>query len=115
MQKNSVNKVVLVGHLGARPEGRYTPAGRSTVNFSIATNEAWKQQDGQAVNHTEWHHVVAWDKLADFSQEYLQKGQLVCVEGKLHTRSWKSKEGSSMKTTEIIASQITPLGIKKEG
>ena len=113
MQKNSVNKVFLVGYLGAKPEGRYTPAGRATVNFSLATNETWKQQDGQTINHTEWHHIVAWDKLADFSKEFLEKGQLVSVEGRLNTRSWTSKEGSQMKTTEIVASSITPLGTKR--
>jgi len=113
MQKNSVNKVFLIGHLGTDPEGRYTANGRATVNLSLATHETWKQKQG-VVNHTEWHNVVVWDKLADFAKEYLKKGQLISIEGRLHTRSWINKEKQSIKTTEIIASQITPLGSKKE-
>ena len=116
MQTNSINKVIIVGYLGGEPEGRYTPNGRATVSFSVATNESWKKE-GEQKQHTEWHNVVAWDSLADFVQEYLHKGQLVYVEGRLRTRPWTSKEGASMKTTEIIANQITSLGskgIKKE-
>ena len=113
MQKNSVNRVILVGHLGANPEARYTKAGRPVVSISVATNEVWKQQNGESSEHTEWHSVVAWDKLADFSKEFLEKGQLVSVEGRLNTRSWTSKEGSQMKTTEVIASSVTPLGTKR--
>ena len=113
MQKNSVNNVFLVGHLGADPEGRYTANGRATVSFSLATHESWRQ-DRKVINHTEWHNVVVWDKLADFAKEYLKKGQLISVEGRLHTRTWTNKEEQAIKTTEIIASQITPLGSKKE-
>ena len=114
MQKNSVNKVVLVGHLGANPESRYTKAGRPVASLSVATNEVWKQQNGNSAEHTEWHSVVAWDKLAEFAQQYLYKGQLVSVEGRIHTRSWESKEGQKGKTTEIICSNIVPLEWKKE-
>ena len=64
MNKNSINRVYLIGHLGNKPEGRYTPSGRATVNFSLATNEAWKNNAGEHVEHTEWHHIVVWDKLA---------------------------------------------------
>ena len=113
MQKNSVNKVFLIGHLGADPEGRYTANGRAVSNFSVATHESW-DQDNKIVNHTEWHHVVAWDQLADFAKEYLKKGQLISVEGRLHTRSWTNKEEQTIKITEIIASRITPLGPKKD-
>ena len=114
MQKNSINKVILVGHLGAKPEGRYTPSGRPTLTFSMATNESWKKQDGEQVEHTEWHSIVVWDKLADFAQEYLYKGQLVSVEGKIQTRRWENKEGVKGKTTEIVASSVTPLEWKRE-
>ena len=109
MHKNSYNKVILIGHLGADPIGRYTKTGRSTANFSLATNESWKQQSGKTVEHTEWHVVVAWDKLADFANEYLYKGQLVSIEGSIRTRSWKAQDGSSRKTTEIVCSNIIPL------
>ena len=97
MNKNSYNKVILIVHLGADPEGRYTKKGRSTVTFSLATNEVWKTADGATKEHTEWHNVVAWDKLADFSNDYLFKGQLVVVEGHIRTRSWKDLKGNIQK------------------
>jgi len=109
MQKNSVNKVLLVGHLGGDPEGRYTSSGRATTTFSLATNETWKKEGGEQENHTEWHHVVVWDRLADFAQEYLYKGQLISLEGRLHTRFWKDNEKNKHKVVEIICSNITPL------
>ncbi len=115
MQKNSINKVILVGHIGNKPEGRYTPSGVSTASFSIATNETWIDADKAKQDKTEWHNIVAWNKLADFASEYLQKGQLVYVEGKLQTRSWKDKEENVRKTTEIVCSAITPLGWKPDG
>ena len=113
MQKNSINKVILVGHLGAKPEGRYTAAGKPVTSFSIATNESWSQ-NGEQTNKTEWHNAIAWDKLADFAQEYLYKGQLVCVEGKLSSRSWKDKDGKNVRVTEVICLNITPLEWQKK-
>jgi single-stranded DNA-binding protein len=89
MQKNSVNKVFLIGHLGSDPEARYTKTGRATATFSVATNEAWKQKNGNNVEHTEWHSIV------------------------IYTRQWKNKEGQKGKTTEIICSNIVPLEWKK--
>ena len=108
MQKNSINKVILVGHLGAKPEGRYTSSGKPVTSFSLATNESWSQ-GGEQINKTEWHNVVAWERLADFAQEYLYKGQLVCIEGKLTSRTWQDKENRTVKVTEILCSNITPL------
>ena len=108
MQKNSINKVILVGHLGAKPEGRYTSSGKPVTSFSLATNESWSQ-NGEQINKTEWHNVVAWERLADFAQEYLYKGQLVCIEGKLTSRTWQDKENRTVKVTEILCSSITPL------
>ena len=105
---------MLVGHLGANPEARYTKAGRPIASFSLATNELWKQQSGKTAEHTEWHAIIAWDKLAEFAQQYLYKGQLVSIEGKIHTRSWENKEGIKGKTTEIICSSVVPLEWKKE-
>jgi len=114
MQKNSFNRVFLVGHLGAKPEGRYTQQGQATATLTLATNESWSGKDGNAIEHTEWHRLIAWGKLAEFSIEYLYKGQLVSVEGSLRTRKWENKEGVSRQTTEILCSAIVPLEWKKE-
>ena len=75
----SMNKIILIGHLGAKPEGRYTPSGISTVSFSVATNEFWVDADQKKHEHTEWHHVVAWNQVADFVTQYCAKGCLVYV------------------------------------
>ena len=115
MQKSSVNKVILVGHLGSKPEGRYTPSGSSTCTFSVATNESWLDQEKQKQEHTEWHNIIAWNKLAEFASDYLQKGQLIYIEGKLHTRTYKDKDEVQHWKTEIIANSITPLEWKTDG
>ena len=112
MQKSSVNKVILIGHIGNNPEGRYTPSGISTASFSIATNESWIDSDKVKKEHTEWHNIIAWNKLADFATEYLQKGQLVYIEGKLQTRTYKDKNDVQHWKTEIISNIITPLDWK---
>ena len=109
MQKSSVNKVILVGHIGNKPEGRYTSSGTSTANFSLATNESWIDNDKEKKERTEWHNIVAWNKLADFATEYLQKGQLIYIEGRLQTRTYKDKENIQRRITEIISTAITPL------
>ena len=109
MQKNSLNKVLLIGRLGANPEARYTAAGVPVVSFSLATNETWKQKDGDFIEKVEWHNIVVWDKLAEIAQKNLTKGQLVSIEGKLQTRSWENKEGNTIKTTEIIGSNFILL------
>ena len=114
MQKSSVNKVILVGHLGNKPEGRYTPSGVSTVSFSIATNETWVDNNQDKNEHTEWHNIIAWNKLADFATEYLYKGQLVCIEGKLRTRSYSDKDGIKKWITEIVCTSLTPLDWKSK-
>ena len=111
MNKNSYNKVILVGHLGGDPEGRYTKNGRSTVSFSMATNEIWKIKDGTTKEHTEWHNIVAWDKLADFCNDHLYKGQLVSIEGSWRSRKWESKSGEQRKAIEVICSNIIPFQI----
>ena len=109
MQKSSVNKVILVGHIGNKPEGRYTSSGTSTATFSLATNESWIDNDKEKKEHTEWHNIVAWNKLADFTTEYLQKGQLIYVEGKLQTRTYKDKNDVQHWKAEIVSNVITPL------
>ena len=115
MQKKSLNKVVLIGRLGAKPEGRYTKEGKSVSSFSLATNESWKNKEGSLVEHTEWHSLVAWGRLAEFGIEYLYKGQLISVEGSLRTRKWEDRDGVGHKTTEILCTAIVPLEWKKEG
>ncbi len=113
MQKNSLNKVILIGHLGADPVGRYTQQGNATTTFSIATNESWKSQSGQTTEHTEWHHIIVWGKLAEFSKEHLYQGQLVHVEGSLRTQTWADKEGLKHKKTEVVGSGVVPLEWKR--
>ena len=109
MQKSSVNKVILVGHIGNKPEGRYTPSGTSTASFSLATNESWIDSENEKQERTEWHNIIAWNKLADFSTEYLQKGQLIYIEGRLQTRMYKDKEDIQRRVTEVVSTAITPL------
>ena len=109
MQKSSVNKVILVGHIGNKPEGRYTSSGVSTANFSLATNETWLDSENKRKDRTEWHNIIAWNKLAEFATEYLYKGQLIYIEGRLQTRTYNDKENIQRRITEIVSSVITPL------
>ncbi len=114
MQRSSINKVIVVGRIGNKPEGRYTPSGTSTARFSVATNESWMDSDNNRQEHTEWHDIEALGKNADFATQYLQKGQLVCVEGRLHTNAWTDKDGNNRKKTEIKCQSVTPLEWKNE-
>ena len=106
----SVNKVILIGNLGKDPEIRHTASGAAVANFSIATNEAWNNRDGQREERTEWHRVVAFGKLADICGQYLKKGKQVYIEGRLQTRSWEDRDGNKRYTTEIVATTMTMLG-----
>ena len=114
MQRNSINKAIIIGHIGNKPEGRYTQSGVSTASFSVATNESWIDTDKIKQEKTEWHNIVAWNKLADFATDYLDKGQLVYIEGKLQTRSYNDKDGIKKWITEIICTSITPLDWKSK-
>ncbi len=105
-----VNKVILVGNLGADPELRYTPSGQPVANFRIATSESWTDKQGQKQERTEWHRIVAWGKLAELCGEYLKKGRQVYIEGKLQTRQWEDRDKNKRFTTEIQAREITFLG-----
>ena len=109
MQKSSVNRVILVGHIGNKPEGRYTTTGTSTASFSLATNESWIDSENEKHERTEWHNIIAWNKLADFATEYLQKGQLIYIEGRIQTRTYKDKEEIQRRITEVVTTAITPL------
>ena len=106
-----VNKVILVGNLGADPETRYMPSGKAVTNIRIATSESWKdKQTGDKQERTEWHSIVMFDKLGEIAAEYLRKGSQVYIEGKLRTRKWQDKEGKDRYTTEIIADEMQMLG-----
>ncbi len=105
-----INKVILVGNLGADPEVRYTPQGTAVANFNLATNESYKNRDGELVEKTEWHRIVAWDRLAEICGEYLKKGSQVYIEGSLQTRSYEDKDGVTKYTTEIKAREMQILG-----
>lgn len=108
----SINKVILVGNLGADPEQRYTPAGRAVTNFRMATTRQWTK-DGEKKEETEWHRIVAWDKLAEICGEYLKKGSQVYVEGRLQTRSWEDQSGVKRYTTEIVIHEMQMLGARQ--
>ena len=116
ISKNSINKVMLVGHVGQDPELKFTTSGYSIATFSLATNELWVDAEKNKKEHTEWHNIVAWNKLADFSKKYVVKGQLLCVEGRIHTQSWVDKNNVRQNKKEIVCDTITPLEWKnKEG
>ncbi len=106
----SVNKVLLIGRLGANPEVRYTGNGSAVANFNLATDEVWNDKNGQKQKKTEWHRVVVWGKLAEFAEKYLTKGREVYVEGRLQTRSWDDKDGNKRYTTEVVAATIQFVG-----
>lgn len=108
--KNSVNKAILVGHLGKDPEIRYTSSNIPVANLSIATNQTYRDKNGENQDSTEWHRVVAWNKLAEVAEKVFKKGKLVYVEGKLQTRQWQDKEGNTRYTTEVRADNMTLLG-----
>lgn len=106
-----VNKVILLGRLGADPEVRYTTSGTAVANFNVATSEEWKDRtSGEKQSRTEWHRVVAFGRLGEICGEFLHKGKQVYLEGRLQTRSWEDKEGSTRYTTEIVARDMQMLG-----
>jgi len=110
-----VNKVILIGRLGADPEVRYTQEGMMVTNLRVATNEYRKDKSGERVDRTEWHRVVAFGKLAEICGNYLSKGRLVYIEGSLRTRQWEDKEGNKRSTTEIMANNMQMLESKGGG
>lgn len=104
-----LNKVELIGRLGSDPEVRYTQSGTAICNFTMATSEKYKDKDGEKVEKTEWHRIVAFGKLGEICGEYLNKGKLIFVEGKLQTRLWEDKEGVKRYTTEIVIKDMKML------
>lgn len=111
----SVNKAIIVGNLGRDPEVKYTPSGTAVTNFSVATTDRWRDKDGNNQERTEWHRIVAFDKLAEVCGEYLAKGRAVYVEGNIRTRSWDDREGNKRYTTEIVARTVQFLSPRGEG
>jgi single-strand DNA-binding protein len=111
-----INKVIIVGHLGKDPEVSYMPSGKAVAKFSVATSESWKDKtSGERTERTEWHRIVAYDKLGEFCGEYLSKGRLIYLEGKIQTRSYDDKEGVKRSITEIIAMNVQFLGPREPG
>ena len=111
MQKNSVNKVIIVGNLGQDPESRFTPQGTAVTSFSVATNESWKNQSGEVVEHTEWHRIELYGKRAETANQYMRKGHTVYIEGRLKTDEWEDKEtGQKRRATKIQCDNFTMLG-----
>ncbi len=105
-----VNKAILIGNLGRDPELRYTQNGQAVVNFSLATSENWTDRNGERVERTEWHRIVAFAKTAELCAQYLAKGRTVYIEGRIQTREWEDKEGNKRTTTEINANTVQFLG-----
>ncbi len=110
-----INKVILIGNLGADPEIRYTQSGSQVATFNVATTERWKGQDGNMQESTEWHRIVAWSKLAEICGQYLHKGSRVYIEGKLQTRKWQDQSGADRYTTEIVAREMKMLSPRSSG
>jgi len=111
----SVNKVILVGRLGRDPETRYTGGGQAVANFSVATDESYKDKNGERQKRTEWHKIVVWGKQAEIAQQYLKKGSLVFIEGRIQSREWQDKEGQKRTSFEIVANNFRMLGGRGDG
>ena len=115
MSRGTINKAILVGRLGKDPEMKYTPSGTAVATFSIATNYSVKDSDGNFTDKTDWHNIVVFGKRAEFAGEYLSKGRLVYIEGRIQTRSWEDQNGNKRYITEIVSSDVQLLGSKGDG
>jgi single-strand DNA-binding protein len=111
----SLNKILLIGHLGKDPEIRYTPDGAAVASFSIATSENFTDKNGTRQERTEWHSVKAFGKLADICKQYLTKGRQVYIEGRIQTREYTDREGIKRRFTEVLANQMIMLGSRSQG
>lgn len=111
----SLNKAMIIGNLGADPEVRSTGSGTRVATLSVATSRGWTDRSGQAQEKTEWHRVVAWDKLAEICERYLKKGDRVYVEGRIEYRQWEGQDGQTRYTTEIRAREMIMLGGRGDG
>ena len=111
----SVNKVILIGNLGADPEVRYLPSGDAVANIRLATTDVWKDKGGERQEHTEWHRIAFFGKQAEIAGEYLKKGSPVYVEGRIRTRKWTDKDGQERYSTEIVGDRMQMLGSRSGG
>ena len=109
---SSINKVILIGRLGRDPEVKYTPGGAPVAKFSLATDEVFKDRSGEQQRRTEWHNIVAWNRLAEICGEYLTKGKQVYVEGSIRSRQWEDQSGNKRTSYEIVARDMKMLGAK---
>jgi single-strand DNA-binding protein len=110
----AINKVILIGNLGADPEIRYTGDGQPVANLRMATTERWRNREGERGERTEWHRIVAFGRTAEIMGQYLKKGRQVYIEGRLQTRSWEDKEGNTRYTTEIVCTNMQMLGSRAD-
>jgi single-strand DNA-binding protein len=110
----SLNRVLLIGNLGADPELSYTPSGTAKATMRLATHEVWTNKSGEKGERTEWHRVIVWGRLAEICGEYLAKGRQIFIEGRLQTRSWEDRDGNKRWTTEIVASNMQMLGSPRD-
>jgi single-strand DNA-binding protein len=110
----TVNRVILIGRLGKDPELKYMPSGAPMAKFSLATDESFKDKTGEKQEHTEWHTIVAWNKLAEICGEYLTKGKLVYIEGSIRSRQWQDQAGNKRTSYDIVARDMQMLGSKAE-
>ena len=109
-----VNKVVLIGNAGQDPEVRHLDSGVAVANFNLATNESYRDKNGEKVTQTEWHRIVLWRGLAEVAEKYVKKGELLYIEGRLRTRAWDDKDGNKRYTTEVFADNMKMLGKKSD-
>ena len=110
-----INKAIIIGNLGADPEIRYTQSGSQVATFNVATSERWRDQSGTMQESTEWHRIVAWQRLAEICGEYLHKGSRVYIEGRIQTRKWQDQSGNDRYTTEIVAREMKMLDRRESG
>jgi len=110
----SLNKVMIIGHVGREPEMRYTPSGRPVTTFTVATNRSWNSADGEHHVETEWFNVVTWGSLAEVCKQHLTKGQQVYIEGRLQSRRWEDADNVRHTSVEIVASEMMILGERRE-
>ena len=114
MARGGVNKVILIGNIGADPELKYTPNGTAVSNFNVATNENWTDKSGERQERTEWHRIVVWGRLAEICNQYLRKGSKVYIEGRLQTSSWEGQDGQKRYTTEVVARDMQMLSSRDD-
>lgn len=111
----SLNRILLIGNLGADPELSYTPSGTAKATMRLATHETWTNKSGEKGERTEWHRVIAWGRLAEICGEYLTKGRQIFIEGRIQTRSWEDRDGNKRWMTEVVASTMQMLGSPRGG